>query len=547
MSKIIWFLIHPENINIPLNDIDVFDAWLNFVSFEKLWYKLIFWWIWDIEELKSADKISFRKNQDLTLEDRNIVVDFSWNEIIIENDWLWSIPVFYNKQHRIISTLSLKTIYGKNYEYDYNAISNYFKAWYCLYGNTLIKWINFLRFYSKITLKGKEFNVLEKIDDCLDILNNNKWKIVSEDILNKIKNYVNSIINEQKNIVIPTSWWFDSRLLNNMVDDKKKIKSFSYWISKDPYKSFETVYAKKLSEKLKTDFKVIELNEYYDEKYLKSFFKLFWISTHLHWMYHIEFYKKIFSSIDKKESLVLSGIVWDVWAWKVEIWPIKSTDDIKELYYSHGLCIEENIISKNTDNKYCEEFFNKYYDQLENEEMRIIYLIRTKLILLSYLMIIPEYLWVITETPFLNKEVSLDILSLPSEERKWRNWQKKYFKSEWIYFEETNIKTDISNSLDQITLSETKNELTLKNIPKFIDQKFIEKTNINLKDRSIENKLFNTLKSIFWEKLTVYLKFWLNKFFWIRWLFNKNLDSLYNYLILKVFQYAEERWKWNNN
>lgn len=546
MWKIIWFLIHPKDINIPLDDIDIFNAWLNFISFEKLWYKLIFWGIWNIEKLESKDKISFRSNQDLTLDDRNIVVDFSKDEIIIENDWLWSIPIFFNKQQKIISTLSLKIIYS-NFEYDINAVSDYFKAWYCLYGNTLIKWIKFLRFYSKIVLNGKELNVFEKDDDCFGILSKNKWKLTPKVVLNKLKIYINNMVHEQKNVIIPTSWWFDSRLLNNMVDDKKKIKSFSYWISKDPYKSFETVYAKKLSEKLKTDFKVIDLNEYYDEKYLKSFFKLFWISTHLHWMYHIEFYKKIFSSIDKNESLVLSGIVWDVWSWKVEIWPIKSTNDIKELYYSHGLCIEENIISKNTDNKYCEEFFNKYYNQLENEEMRIIYLIRTKLILLSYLMIIPEYLWVITETPFLNKEVSLDILSLPSEERKWRNWQKKYFKSEWIYFEETNIKTDISNSLDQITLSKTKNELTLKNIPKFIDQKFIEKTNINLKDRSIENKLFNTLKSIFWEKLTVYLKFWLNKFFWIRWLFNKNLDSLYNYLILKVFQYAEERWKWNNN
>jgi len=543
MSKIIWFLIHPKNINISLNDIDVFNAWLNFISFEKLWYKLTFWGIWNIENLKSADKISFRRNQNLTLEDRNIVVDFSWNEIIIENDWLWSIPIFYNKQHRIISTLSLKMIYGEEYEYDINAVSDYFKAWYCLYWNTLIKWIKFLRFYSKITLRDKELNVFEKDDDCLNLLNKNKWKILSEDILNKIKNYINSVVYGQKNIVIPTSWWFDSRLLNNMVDDKKKIKSFSYWISKDPYKSFETVYAKRLSEKLGTDFKVIELNEYYNEDYLKSFFKLFWISTHLHWMYHIEFYKKIFKTVDKRESVVLSGIVWDGRSWKVSVWNIKSIQDIKKLYLSHGLCIEENIISKNTDNKYWEEFFKKNYKQLQNEEMRIIYLIRTKLILLSYLMIIPEYIWVITETPFLNKEIVLDMLSLPNEERKWRNWQKNYFKSEWIYFEDTNIKTDISNSLDQITLSKTENELKLKNIPGFIDQEFIEKTNINLKDRSIENKLFNTLKSIFWEKLTVYLKFWLNKFFWIRWLFNKNLDSLYHYLILKIFQYAKERWK----
>jgi hypothetical protein len=61
-----------------------------------------------------------------------------------------------------------------------------------------------------------------------------------------------------------------------------------------------------------------------------------------------------------------------------------------------------------------------------------------------------------------------------------------------------------------------------------------------LKNRSIENRLFTFLSSILWEKFTTYLKFWLNKFFWIRWLFNKNLDAYYHYLILKVFEYVEK-------
>lgn len=543
MPKIIWFLIHPENKNIPLDNIDVFNSWLNFISFSKIWYKIIFWWIWDLSNYKDLEKVNFRSDWNYSLDDRNIVIDFSWNEIIIENDWLWSIPIFYNKEERIISTLSLKTIWRQK-NYDLNAISDYFKAWYCIFWNTILKEVKYLRFSSLITVSKNGLQIIEKQDDCLKILNKNKWKILPKNTLEKINIYINKITQNTKNIIIPTSWWFDSRLLNNMIKDKKKIKSFSYWISKDPYKSFETIYAKKLSEKLKTEFKVIELNEYYNEEYLKAFFNLFGISTHLHWMYHIELYKKIFNDIKKEDSVVLSGIVWDVWAWKVIIWNIKSENDIKKLYYSHWLCIEGNILSKNIEaNKNSKKFYNKYSDQLITEEMRIIYLIRTKLILLSYLMIIPEYLWVTSETPFLNKEICLDILSLPNEERKWRNWQKEYFKSEWIYFEEMNIKTDISNSLDQITLSKHKGEMKLKNIPNFINEQYINNINRCLENRDIENIQFRIISSIFWEKLTTFLKFWLNKFFWIRWLFNKNLDALYHYLILKIFEYVEKRWK----
>jgi hypothetical protein len=58
------------------------------------------------------------------------------------------------------------------------------------------------------------------------------------------------------------------------------------------------------------------------------------------------------------------------------------------------------------------------------------------------------------------------------------------------------LNVDISNYLDQVALSRNKETFFLNNIPKFFDIRHINRINENLKNRSIENRLFTFLSSI---------------------------------------------------
>ena len=541
--NILWFLIYPIEYNIILNDIDVFWVWLNFLELEKFWYKIILRWKWNIWKFKMLTKFCYRKWVIDDLNDRNFVISFLDDWIKVENDWLWSIPIFYNSSKKIVSTLCLKTLINNDdFEYDLDWCNCYFNAWYSLFWSTCLKNIKFLRWNSEIIITNKNFEIIEKDENLNEELGN--LHTLWDEVINLIKDYLYCIEKSSDGLVIPTSWWRDSRLLNSLISDKKNIYSYSYWISKNSKKSFETVYARELSNRIWTKFNIITLDEYFNENYFVDWFKLFWISTHLHWMYHIEFYKKILSSLWQKSNIViLSWIVGDLWAWKVDVWNIKTFYDLWKLYYSHWMCINKEIIDVAYYKKYASSFFWKYSSLFGNEKIRIIYLVRIKLILLSYLMIIPEYLWFRSESPFLNKNIVLNILSLSSNERKWRLWQKRYFDKNNLLFEKENIPVDISNSLDQIALNKNKDKLIIYDI-EFINKNFIKKVNDALKDKSMENKFYNILVKILWERITLYLKFWLNKFFGIRWLFNKNLDALCYFRILKIFNYLVEfKWK----
>ena len=65
--------------------------------------------------------------------DRNILISFENDKIIVENDWLGSIPIFYNQKENIISTLSnfcLKDKYNAPLAYQANSRS-ITKKWVC--------------------------------------------------------------------------------------------------------------------------------------------------------------------------------------------------------------------------------------------------------------------------------------------------------------------------------------------------------------------------------------------------------------------------------
>ena len=110
-NKLIGFTISRSPINH--DDIDIFYVGLKLKSFKKQRLYFYLWGKGDIDQCIARDAYSMAFPLNDNLLDRNVLIRINEDNITIENDWLGSIPVFYNPKELIISTLPLKTLKDK--------------------------------------------------------------------------------------------------------------------------------------------------------------------------------------------------------------------------------------------------------------------------------------------------------------------------------------------------------------------------------------------------------------------------------------------------
>jgi hypothetical protein len=443
LDKIIGFTISKNQIDH--SDIDVFHRDLTLHEMEHGGFHIYIWGIHDIEKCKINGKYSLSFPLSENLLDKNILLYFEGGNVIIENDWLGSTPVFYNESDGIVSTLSLKTL-TRN-EIHPEGLADYIEFGYSAFEQTPFKHVRFMRYYSKlifnpdgISIECKEDPVYQKgiFDKTED----------ERRIFENIQNYINNVETMTcDEIILPTSGGFDSRLLNLCINDKSRIRAFTYGISDNQSESSEVVHAKKISEILGTTWEQVELGEY--NKYIEDWFKIFGISTHLHGMYHIEFYKKILEKHSFGENATfLSGIIGDAFSGNVLIATVKNYHDVKNLSYSHGANADVSQLVISYDQSHKQEYFKENRKYFDNEKIRIIQSMRMKIVLLSYLRTIPEYFGFPVWTPFHNFGIAIGMLNLPKERRKNRVWQQDIFKKHNLDVENMGLSKDNSNTQD---------------------------------------------------------------------------------------------------
>lgn len=415
--------------------------------------KTIFDWhlnIWYIGELpeKSKNNFYFSFPQKKTLLDRNLIISIKENSIWIENDWLGSIPVFYNKKEKVISTIPNLCLFDVNF--DYEGLENYFEFGYSVYEQTPFSEVKFLRFYSKLKIEDGKIHVSYKKDpvENIDILQNTSEP---KKVIKEIKEYINEIEKIiDGEIIIPTSGGYDSRLLNWAINKKSKIRAFTYGISHVQANSKEVIFAKYLSEKLKLKWEHIPLSDF--NNYISKWHEFFGYSTHLHGMYQIEFYDKILEKYRLEgNSTLLSGIIGDAWAGSISLKKIKSPADIYDLGYSHGIKLDSGFRRKKSKQvSSIHEVFTENKSKINEEHHQIIHIMRNKIILLSYLISIPEYFGIPAWTPFLNFNIAIKMLSLPKNSRVDRKWQSEIFKEHQLDIENQYLKFSRVNKLNNL-------------------------------------------------------------------------------------------------
>src|SRR5690606_17382313 len=159
--------------------------------------------------------------------------------------------------------------------------------------------------------------------------------------------------------------------LNFLIKDKNRIRSFIYRIIKDQSQSYEVVHAKKISEIYGTKWEQIELGSFY--KYSDSWFDIYGISTHLHGMYHIDFYSKIFQKNSFNDPTFLSGIIGDAWSEYNKFKEINKKEDLVNLGYTHGLNLNLKYLNIKHQNELKNKFYQEHHHFLKNDKLKSVF------------------------------------------------------------------------------------------------------------------------------------------------------------------------------
>ncbi|WP_282175221.1 hypothetical protein [Vibrio diabolicus] len=382
--------------------------------------------------------------QEFSTDDHGALLEFETDFIRIKNDWLGSVPIFYNETLSRISTFfqaidQTGLEEGCGLDFDSPGLAGYFKFGYSVFEETPITGVKFAQPCSTFTLNiDNSAGFIEVLPTSLEL----KDDVNPLRVDNVVQSYLDKVFykNTEK-INLPLSGGLDSRWLSGLLRSRD-VKCFTYSGNRFNY---EAVYAKSVANQLNLDWELIPLRNYY--KHIGDWCDLYGLSTHAHGMYQIEFYKKI--KQHTHGEYVVSGIFADIWAGNSSL-RLESYKDLVNLGYSHGLALSGQL---GFDYSALEPLAIGYYKKLESEGLiyfDALHRVRMKLILISYLMSLPRYMGFVSVTPFLNKEIALSMLSLSKNDRTNRKWQKDIIKYHRLDVEGkvSNLYANFVNNMD---------------------------------------------------------------------------------------------------
>ena len=271
------------------------------------------------------------------------------------------------------------------------------------------------------------------------------------DIMWEIRSRLTEKLRKSSNpIVLPLSGGHDSRILLWALRDlpRDQIRTFTYGTSFPQNQSLEVLLAKDVAHREGVKWDHIQIGGY--NKYMPRWFEIMGATTHAHGMYHIDFYSQIRDALGLESATVVSGLVGDAWAGKINLSKIDSPDDLDKLNYSHGLRAPEWVTAPFSQHARApmQSFFELKREILRDPNFRVVELIRLKSMLLRYLIKVPESLGFQVLTPFTDLDIALSMLRLPSKRRANRLWQLEFFERERLHSPKKITNARRNSSLD---------------------------------------------------------------------------------------------------
>lgn len=405
-------------------------------------------------------------------------------------DWLASKTIYYNTRTKKVGSCINDVIDYNTVEWDPEGLYLYLKFGYAVLGTTPFKDVKFLLPNSSLSVKGGEIFIRQEQDDIPALLHQTTDE---KDVLALLQQKISQWEREQKQpILIPTSGGFDSRILNVMIDNKSQIQSYTYGASKRQERSKEVVHAKLLSEKLGTKWERISIGHYHH--FFNEWDNLYGPSVNCSGLYHYEFYDQIRRKNPHVTFSVLSGIIGDAWAGALNILPIDTVDDLLILGHTHGIRANEKFSKLKHENEVQVTYFEKNKEMLKDPLFRVVETMRFKLLFLSFLNEIPRSFGYVSWSPFLEKDIALGMLNIHAERRLERRWQRDYFRSKGILFEEMNLSWSRENSVNyQAICNVPLRPLNVTLLSEIIQEEYVEWINKTISSISSSRHMYQIL------------------------------------------------------
>jgi len=409
---------------------------------------------------------------------------------VAKGNWVGYQTIFYNLKTGKFSQDINDVIDYSNLEIDSESLAAYLDFGYSVFGHTPVKHVQYLLPNQVLNLQNGKLTVQDTEDSTLPLLGK---KTKEDDVLGKISSAVNNWADSfNDDILIPTSGGFDSRLMNVLLKDKKRIHAYTYGTSLNQDESRESVYASQLSERLGSQWKRIPLGRF--NVYMDKWYDQFGPSVAGSGTYHMEFYDKIKQLEAGNPMHLLSGIIGDAWAGAVKVPMIDSPASYRTLGYTHGMSADSKLAMDVDYIGIVEPIYEKQKDYLKSSEYRIITAMRTKMMMLQYLISVPAKMGYPGYSPFVDEDISLSMLNLPAERRENRAWQRDFFRKNNLLFEEEKHKYTYQNTLNYYALlNETLEPLNIELLREVLNPEYLNWINQKIMHIGRKERLFQTL------------------------------------------------------
>lgn len=352
--------------------------------------------------------------------------------LLFESDWLGSDPVYYNEVTGAASHNANDVIDFANVEFDAEGLNAYLGTGFSVFSFTPVRGVRFLPPSARLWREAGGRLRVEELP--LDLDARLERRHTEDEVIDLLRTRVQAAeAAHEGEIVIPTSGGYDSRLLNLMVAEPDRVRSFTFGATELQWDSVEVARARALSELLGTRWERIPISPFH--AYLDEWDDAFGPSVHAHGMYHMAFYRQVRARVADGGSL-LSGLSGDMFEGKGDdyVRVVHGPSDVRSLIITHGMHADLAAAVNRHKGTLCEEYYVTHRGILTSHRRRVIEAVRFRMMILHYLLRVPAHYGFQVDAPFLDIDVATAMLTLTDERRRQRRWVREYLESRGAMF-----------------------------------------------------------------------------------------------------------------
>jgi hypothetical protein len=353
--------------------------------------------------------------------------------LLFETDWLGSRPVYYNEVTGQASRTINDVIDFANVEFDPEGFNAYLGTGFSIFGHTMVRDVRVLPPSTRLWRDAGGNLRLEEVP--LDLLSRIERPCSEAEVIDLLRARVQAAeASTEDEIVIPTSGGYDSRLLNLMVAEPRRVRSFTFGPSRRQWDSVEVIRARALAKLIGSQWEQVTIGRFHT--YMDAWDDAFGPALHAHGMYQMEFCEQVRDRV-AGGNLLFSGLFGDWIEGKCDTWapPIARAGEVRNVIFTFNQKADIRASRIPWTGELADEYYETRRETLEHHRLRCVEAVRFRMGILHYLVRVAELYGFAVDTPFLDVDVATAMLTLSDERRSHRAWVADYFESRGAYFD----------------------------------------------------------------------------------------------------------------